>query len=319
MKALVWRGGEFRFEEFHSRPLRKNEARVSVHAIGVNRADLLQRLGFYPPPEGIRPDILGLECSGVIIEVSKDCPGEPTDWLGRNVMVLLAGEAYGSEAIVDLGCAMPIPEHLSFIQAAAIPETFITAFDALWMQSDLQSGQSVCIHAVGSGVGDAARQLCLAKGHDVYGTTRTLEKANQLTTSACPVFHVQDATFPSMLPKVDVILDFVGAAYFKENMSLLKPGGHLQVVGLMGGIKTDLDLAQLLRKRLTIRGATLRNRSISEKSALVARFSQDVLPLFVERTIAPTIDSVYSWTEVEQAHQRMTENKNIGKIVLKVD
>ena len=116
-----------------------------------------------------------------------------------------------------------------------------------------------------------------------------------------------------------VIVDFVGAAYFKQNMSLLKPEGHLQVVGLLGGIKANLDLAQLLRKRLTIRGATLRNRSISEKSALVARFSQDVLPLIVERTIAPTIDAVYSWTEVEQAHQRMIENKNIGKIVLKVD
>ena len=181
------------------------------------------------------------------------------------------------------------------------------------------SGQSVCIHAIGSGVGDAAAQLCVAKGYEVYGTTRSTEKAQQLTTDACPVFHIQEGMFPSALPKVDVLLDFVGAAYFQQNLNLLKPLGHLQVVGLLGGIKADINLAQLLGKRLTIRGATLRNRSITEKSALVERFTQEVLPLFADCMMSPTIDSVYSWTEVERSHQRMIENKNIGKIVLSVD
>ena len=130
--------------------------------------------------------------------------------------------------------------------------------------------QSVCIHAVGSGVGDAARQLCVAKGYEVYGTTRSPEKGKQLTTNACPIFHVQEGVFPSTLPKVDVILDFVGAAYLKQNLGLLKHQGHLQVIGLLGGVKTDINLAQVLAKRLTIRGATLRNRSIIEKTSLAS-------------------------------------------------
>ena len=319
MQALVWRGEAFHFEECPSEPLRRNEARVSVRAIGVNRADILQRRGLYPAPMGVRPDVLGLECSGVITEVSTECIGKPSDWLGRNVMVLLAGEAYGNEVVVDLGCVMFIPEHLTFTEAAAIPEAFITAYDALWIQANLQSGRSICIHAVGSGVGDAARQLCVAKGYEVYGTTRSPEKAKQLTTEACPVVHIQEGVFPSTLPKVDLILDFVGAAYLKSNISLLKPQGHLQVVGLLGGAKADINLAKLLAKRLTVRGATLRSRSIIEKTKLVERFTQEVMPLFTDRMISPTIDTVYSWEEVEHAHHRMIENKNIGKIVLKVD
>lgn len=319
MQVLVHRDDAFHFEEVVSRHLRQNEVRVAVHAIGVNRADILQRRGLYPPPPGVRDDVLGLECAGVITEVFSGCSQEYSGWIGRKVMVLLAGEAYANEVIVDIGSVIPVPEPLSMTEAAAVPEAFITAFDALWIQSRLQYGQSVCVHAAGSGVGDAARQLCIAKGHDVYGTTRSVEKAHRLTTSCSTVFHIQEGMFSPEMAQVDVILDFVGAAYFKQNLTLLKPMGHLQLVGLLGGIKTGINLATILGKRLTIRGATLRNRSIEEKSELIRRFTNDVLPLFTDHQIHPTVDSVYSWKDVALAHQRMIENNNIGKIVLEVD
>lgn len=319
MQMLVWRDEQFHLEQGIARALRHNEVRIAVNAIGVNRADILQRRGLYPPPVGVRSDVLGLECSGVITEVSNSYGKRSSEWIGNKVMVLLPGEAYASEVIVDIGCVLPIPDHLSMSEAAAIPEAFITAYDALWVQSGLRSGQCVCIHAVGSGVGDAARQLCLAKGYEVYGTTRSLEKAQRLATAESPVFYIPDGIFAPEMPSVDVIVDFVGAAYLKQNLQLLNPMGHLQLVGLLGGIKTDINLATVLNKRLTIRGTTLRNRSILEKSALIRQFIQDAMPLFTQRTISPTIDSVYSWKEAGLAHQRMIDNKNIGKIVLKVD
>ena len=319
MQVLVWRDEQFALEHGISRGLKPNEVRVAVQAIGVNRADILQRRGLYPPPNGLRPDVLGLECAGLITEVYNDGVESFSDWMGREVMVLLSGEAYASEVIVDIGCVMPVPTHLSMIEAAAIPEAFITAYDALWIQSRLQSGQSVCVHAAGSSVGDAARQLCIAKGHEVYGTTRSIEKVNKLTTIQSAVFHIQEGVFHSEMTPVDVIIDFVGASYVHQNLHLLKPMGHLQVVGLLGGIKATVNLATVLRKRLTIKGATLRSRSIQEKTTLIHQFTQDVLPLFEQHKLAPKIDSVYSWKEAAFAHQRMIENKNIGKIVLKVD
>ena len=224
--------------------MKPNELRISVQTVGVNRADILQRRGLYPAPKGVRNDILGLECSGTVIEAASNLSS--AEWMGQRVMALMAGEGYASEVIVDVGCVLTVPEHISAVEAAAIPEVFITAYDALWLQSRLKQGQTVCIHAVGSGVGDAARQLCLANGFEVYGTTRNLDKARLLSTEECRVLQVNDGVFPPALPNVDVILDFVGAAYFTQNLKMLNVGGHLQVVGLLGGIRTDLNMATLL-------------------------------------------------------------------------
>ena len=317
MQVLFCREGKFQFDNPPPRSLKPNELRISVHAIGVNRADILQRRGLYPAPKGVHNEILGLECSGSVIEVASNLSA--VEWIGQRVMALMPGEAYASEVIVDVGCVLSIPDHVSIVEAAAIPEVFITAYDALWLQSRLMPGQTVCIHAVGSGVGDAARQLCLANGFQVYGTTRNGDKASLLSTEDCPVFQVKDGVFPPELPKVNVILDFVGAAYFKQNMKLLHVSGHLQVIGLLGGIRTEFNMATLLSKRLTIGGTTLRNRSLEEKTFLIEQFKRDVLPLFDDRSITPTVDSIYSWKDVESAHQRMLDNQNIGKIILVVE
>jgi len=319
MKAIVCRNNHLQFEAVETRSLRPGEVRMSVRAIGVNRADLLQRKGLYPAPKDVRNDILGLECSGVVVEVSSTLIETHPNLIGKRVMALTAGEAYASEVIVDVGSVMRIPESLSFIQAAAIPEAFITAYDALWKQATIKNDDHVCIHAIGSGVGDAARQLCIANDISVFGTTRSAIKATQLSSSDCRVFQIIEGRFPEELPRPSLILDFVGASYFKQNIRLLKPWGHLQLVGLLGGIKTDVNLAQLLAKKLTVRGATLRDRSLQEKRRLIADFSKEVLPFFENGQLKPTVDTTYSWGDAEEAHKRMQSNQSIGKLILKVD
>lgn len=319
MKAIVCRNEHLLIETTDAPVLRDGEVRIAVRAIGVNRADLLQRKGVYPAPNGVRNDILGLECSGVVIELSKTLMHSHSGLLGTRVMALTSGEAYASEVTVDVGCVIPIPTVCSFVDAAAIPEAFITAYDALWKQASVNSSDTVCIHAIGSGVGDAARQLCLANNISVYGTTRSALKANRLSSANCRVFQIVDGQFPEGLPKPDVIIDFVGAAYFRHNIRLLKPHGHLQVVGLLGGVKTEINLAQLLSKKLTIRGATLRDRSIADKRVLIDGFTEHVLPLFMTNQLRPTVDTVYSWTEVVEAHAKLQSNQTIGKLVLRVD
>ena len=319
MKALICRKNQLQFEAVETRSLDPGEVRISVRAIGVNRADLLQRKGLYPAPKDLRNDIFGLECSGVVVEISSTLSETHSQLLGKRVMALTAGEAYASEVIVDVGSVMRIPDSLSFVQAAAIPEAFITAYDALWKQATVKQGDCVCIHAIGSGVGDAARQLCIANGISVFGTTRSAMKAFRLSSSDCRVFQIVDGQFPESLPKPSIILDFVGASYFKQNIRLLKPWGHLQLVGLLGGIKTDVNLAQLLAKKLTVKGATLRDRSLQEKRRLIADFSREVLPLFEKDQLKPTVDTIYSWSDVEEAHTRMQSNQSIGKLILEVD
>ena len=296
-----------------------HSVRISVKAIGVNRADILQRKGFYPAPAGVRNDILGLECSGVVVEVSTDLSIDVQNaWMGKAVMALVPGAAYAREVVVDIGSVMRIPTGLSFVQAAGIPEVFLTAFDALFMQAGLKQGHKVLIHAIGSGVGDAARQLCIAMGYKVFGTTRSKSKWQRLTSETCPVYLIEDGVFPVDLPKVDVILDFVGAAYLSQNLQWLQKGGHLQIIGLLGGVRETLNLGTILTKQLTIRGTTLRARSDHQKQELVASFEVSCRDLLTTSELSPTIDSVYDWRDVEQAHQYMQDNQNVGKIILQV-
>ena len=310
---------QLRFEVVETRSLDPGEVRISVRAIGVNRADLLQRKGLYPAPKDVRNDILGLECSGVVVEISSTLSETHSQLLGKRVMALTAGEAYASEVIVDVGSVMRIPDSLSFVQAAAIPEAFITAYDALWRQATIKNDDHVCIHAIGSGVGDAARQLCIVNAISVFGTTRSAAKANHLSSPDCTVFEIIEGQFPEELPRPSIILDFVGASYFNQNIRLLKPWGHLQLVGLLGGTKTDVNLAQLLAKKLTVKGTTLRDRSLQEKRRLIADFSTVVLPFFENGQLKPTVDTIYSWSDAEEAHKRMQSNQSIGKLILEVN
>jgi len=320
MKAWCVEHNRLVFQNTKPPILRTNTVRIKTRAIGLNRADLLQIQGYYPSPEGVRNDILGLECSGTVVEVSSEVSQKEREyWLGREVMALVAGEAYAAEVVVDIGHLMPRPQSVSVIDSAGIPEAFLTAFDALWRQASLREHHRVLIHAIASGVGDAARQLCLSNGNAVTGTSRSIEKCKRLSTASTPVFHIEEGRFPSGLSDFDLVLDFIGASYLKQNLHCLSKGGHLQLIGLLGGLRGEINLGVLLSKHLTVRGTTLRSRTVEEKSDLVQDFQHRFGRLFECGTLYPQIDSTYSWKDVEQAQLRMSQNKNVGKIILVVD
>jgi len=286
----------------------------------LNRADLLQRQGLYPPPEGYSPNIPGLEFAGEIIEAG----GRAGEWnAGDRVFGITAGEAHAEKLIVDGSLIAPIPTGLDLEQAAAVPEAFITAFDAMISQGGLSQGETVMIHAAGSGVGLAAIQLAKAFGARTIGTSRTAEKLER-----CSEFGLDEgvlAAEPGDLERyadehpdgVNVILDLVGAAFFKANLKLLAPKGRLLLVGLTSGRMAEFELSIALQKRLTIIGTVLRSRSLAEKAAAVRAFAAEVLPLFEKGILRPNLDRVFDAADVREAHEYMAANKNFGKLVLR--
>ncbi|MBX7152154.1 NAD(P)H-quinone oxidoreductase [bacterium] len=295
------------------------EVLIRVKASGVNRADLLQRRGLYPPPTGIT-SIMGLECAGEIEQVGETVIGWKS---GDRVCALLAGGGYAEFACVHSSMLLKIPGSWSYEQAAAFPEAFYTAYYNLFRVGHLQGSQSVLIHAGGSGVGTAAIQLAHARLHKIFTTVGSDEKAlvcHKLGADDC-INYKTDAFEKKILTitdgyGTDVILDVVGAKYLEANLHCLAHNGKLVIIGLMGGIKSSLDLSVLLNKNLMIRSTTLRNQPLSMKSELTQHIRQDVMPLAETGKIKPIVDSVFSFDDVEQAHERMLNNKNFGKIVL---
>lgn len=298
-----------------------NELLVKVEATALNRADLLQKKGNYPVPEGTSP-ILGLEMAGIVEE-----SGASTSRFvaGDHVMGHLPGGGYAEFCVIKENHAMPVPDSLSFEEAAAIPEVFLTAFQGLFWLGELFEDETVLIHAGASGVGTAAIQLAgQTTGTTIFttaGTEAKLELCDSL--GADLAINYKEKDFADVIEDetgaspVDVILDFVGAPYWHQNVRLLAMDGRLVHLGLLGGAQTEnLDLGKILRKRLTIRGSTLRNRSDEYKALLTKEFCDRFLGKFEERTLRPVIDSVYDWHEAEEAHQRMKHNMNAGKIVL---
>ncbi len=327
MKAIVvsepGESSRLEIQELPSPAVGPGEVRVRVGAAGLNRADLLQRLGQYPPPPGTSPDILGLEIAGTVL-VSNDPSGRIRE--GDRVMALLPGEGYAQEAAVSAVLCMPVPEKLRVEEAAAIPEVFLTAYDALFRQIDLRLGETLLIHAAGSGVGTAALQLAKVSGVRTIGTSRHPEKLRRASG-----LGLDEAIVPSGSDLVetvrkltqgrgvDAVLDLVGTAYWPENLEMLRALGRIIVVGLVSGRKTELDLGILLRKRLRVYGTALRSRSLTEKAALIREFSDRVVPLFASGAIRPVVDRVFPWTEAEEAHRYLGSNDSFGKVVLKVE
>lgn len=302
---------------------------IRVHAAGVNRADTLQRKGLYPPPPG-ETDVLGMEVAGVVVEVG-DAVSQFQ--VGDRVMALLASGGYAEECVADYRQVLPIPEHWSFVHAAAIPEIFVTANEMLMEMGGLKSGQDVLIHAGASGVGSTAIQMALyTNSRHIFATCGSAEKCNALqdlvadfkqrNPSCESVFHCinyKEEKFEDIVTAaggVDVVLDFIGAAYLQRNLQSLKPWGTLSVVGLMGGRSAELDLGLLLRKKLTVCGAVLRSRSPDEKAEAVQRFQTRWLPLLEQGIVSPLIDSTFVIEDAGAAHQHVEENKNIGKVLL---
>jgi putative PIG3 family NAD(P)H quinone oxidoreductase len=299
-----------------------HEILVNVRATAVNRADVLQRMGRYPPPAGTREDIPGLEFAG---EVEKIAAQVKTVRPGDRVMGLLAGEGYAEKIVTHEHMAMPIPANLSYEEAAAIPEVFLTAYDALFNRLDLKKGERLLIHAVGSGVGTAALQLAKALDATAFGTAGSQEKLDKARELGLDFgINYRNQRFEEVVLSetgargVEAILDVVGAAYWQSNLACLANRGRMVLVGLLGGAKTEVNLATLMGKRLKIEGTVLRSRSLQEKIALTRAFEKHVLPLFAQGKIKPVIDRVFPLEKASEAHAYMESNRNFGKIVLKI-
>jgi putative PIG3 family NAD(P)H quinone oxidoreductase len=295
-----------------------HELLVRVHAAGVNRADLLQRLGRYPAPPGVPADVPGLEYAGVVETADAKVGG----WHpGDRVMGLVAGGAYAEFLTTPAEHALPIPRAWSFAQAAAVPEAFLTAFDALTLQGGLAPGQCVLIHAVGSGVGIAALQLAKAAGLTVAGTSRSpwkLERAAEYGLDR-PI-RVSGAFDPAadLRGWADLILDLVGGPYLAGNLRAVAPRGRILVVGLTGGREGSLDMGALLSKRVTLIGTVLRSRSAEEKTALTQAFRVAVIPAFETGRVRPVVDRAFPVGEAADAHRYVEANKNFGSVVLEL-
>lgn len=295
------------------------EILVKVQCAGVNRADLMQRRGFYPPPPGAS-EILGLECAGTVESVGRSCKRYQ---VGDTVCALLTGGGYAEYVTVDEGSVLPIPAGFSFEQAASLPEVFATAWLNLFDEGALKNNSSVLIHAGASGVGTAAIQLCRAYDSAACVTVGSQFKLKKCIELGAMNGSVRTATdfwdrlesFPGS-PGYDIILDPVGGAYLGKNLSLLNPKGRLIIIGLMSGSKANVNLSQLLMKGIKIIGSTLRNKSLSEKASLMNRLEKEIWPRFATGELVPVVDAIYSFSQAQEAHELMESNETIGKIVL---
>jgi len=315
MRAVVVEEKQFRIAEIDPATLGPNDLRIRVRATAVNRADLLQRDGHYPPPPGASP-IIGMECSGVVIGVGANVTG----WArGDRAMALLAGGGYAEEVVVDAGSAMHVPEGLSDEEAAAIPEVFLTAFSNIFMLARAKRGEAILIHGGGSGVGTAATTLCKLNDMRVVVTAGSDEKCAQcIAHGADLAINYRSEDFAAKAREVDIVLDHIGAKYLERDLEVLALGGRVVIIGSMGGDRTaTIDVTRLLGKRQQILGSTLRARPVEEKAAIVAAFIERFGDDLREGRVKPVIDRVYELHEVEEAHRRVASD-HFGKVVMRV-
>jgi len=323
MRAVVFDqpGDEsvLRVGEVEARALGSNDLRLRVAAAGVNRADLLQRRGMYPPPPDASP-LLGLECAGEVVEVGAAVRG----WKrGDRAMALLAGGGYAEQVVVDAGSALPVPDALSFEEAAGLPEVYLTVFLNVFELGALPEQGSLLVHGGGSGIGTAAIGLAKLAGAKLIVTAGTDEKCARCRALGADVAvnyrtekfldAVRTATNGS---GVDVVLDSIGAPYLADNLSALALGGRLVLIGLMGGAKAELNLGVLLARRLSLIGSTLRTRSLEEKARLVAAFRARFGADLVAGRIRPVVDRVLPFARAGDAHRLLQASEHFGKVVL---
>ena len=297
---------------------------VRVRASALNRADLLQRQGKYPPPPGFPAEIPGMEFAGEVVEVGASVQA----WKpGQRVFGLLGGGAQAEYVATHEGLLAEVPPNLDWAQAAAVPEVFITAYDALWSQAGLRPAETVLISAVGSGVGLAAVQLVRAVSAVPYGTSRTAEKIEQAKRFGLEAGLVVRENFDDLLSVanewtqgkgIDVLLDLVGGAYVSAGQKLLGLKGRMMLVGTVGGGDYELDGRYVLRKRLEIRGTVLRTRSLEEKIQVTQAFASEVVPLLAKGILRPAIDSKFAIEDIAKAHARLESNETYGKVVVEL-
>lgn len=299
------------------------ELLVRVHATALNRADLLQIRGAYPSPPGVPADVPGIEYAGEVIATG---PLVRRFKVGDRVMGLVGGGAFSEQLITHEREALPAPENLDLTQAAALPEAYLTAFDALVLQGGLRMGESVLIHAVASGVGSAGAQLCRAMGARVIGTGRNAGKLSRASAWGVEKTVLCDSSPPRFADAVreatggrgvELALDLVGGDYVPETLLAMAPQGRVLLVGLVAGREATADLNVILTRRLRLTGTVLRSRPPEEKMALTQAAERSLLPLFQAGTLTPVVDAVYPMREAREALERMARNETVGKLVLR--
>ena len=296
---------------------------VDIRASALNRADTLQRQGGYPAPPGSPDDILGLEFSGVVAKAGENVTDLST---GDKVFGLLGGGGYASRVVTHSRMCMRIPDNLDFVQAAAVPEVFFTAYDALFNHCELSMGESVLIHAAGSGVGTAAVQMAHNAGAYVFGTAGSEDKLRGAAELGMDVgINYREQDFSEVVlgktggAGVDVLLDVIGADYWDRNLASMALRGRMVLVGTMSGGGVEADLRPMMFKRLRVHGTVLRSRPIEEKIAVTNQIKRHVLPLIASGAIKPVVDKVFPLAEANEAHRYMESNANFGKIILAVE
>jgi putative PIG3 family NAD(P)H quinone oxidoreductase len=325
MRAVVLRshGGPevLQFEDVASPICGEQDVLVTVSATALNRADLLQRMGFYPNPFPSGPEIPGLEFAGTVAAIGD----KVTAWsIGDRVMGITSGGAYAEQLVIHERQAMAVPSGMSLHDAAGIPEVFITAWDALVVQGGLTSGRWAMVHAGASGVGTAAIQICKAIGARIVVTCSggKVEACRALGADVVVDYGTQDfvaeVATATAGKGVDVILDVIGGDYVERNVASLAVKGHIIQVGVMAGKPVPFNVGLLLGKRASITGTVLRARPLEEKIAISQRFAAEMLPLFSTGQLKPVIDSVYAFADIAHAHEYMATNGNVGKIVVTV-
>ncbi|HYH85514.1 MAG TPA: NAD(P)H-quinone oxidoreductase [Pyrinomonadaceae bacterium] len=317
--------GELEIVEVEKPTARADRVRVRVRAAGLNRADILQKRGRYPAPPGVPADIPGLEFAGEVEQTGDEVRAWKS---GQRVFGITAGGAQAEYVVVPESHVAEIPERLSFEEAAAVPEVFITAHDALFTQARLETGERVLIHAVGSGVGTAAAQLARAAGAGaVYGTARTpekIERAREFGLDEGVAVGDDPRVFAEAVREwtkgagVGVILDLVGASYLEASLDALARRGRMLLIGTLGGSTGALDFRQMMGKRLQLTGTVLRARSTEEKARAVRRFNAHVVPLLARGLVRPVLDAAFSLDDARAAYERLESNATFGKVILSV-
>jgi NADPH2:quinone reductase len=324
MQAIViTRPGGPEVLELRERPApepARGEVRVRVRATAVNRADLIQRAGAYPAPPDAPPDIPGLEYAG---EIEALGPGAG-DWrIGDRVFGVCGGGAYAELLVAHARMVARMPADMSFTDAAAVPEAFITAWDAMVTQAGLAAGETVLIHAAGSGVGTAAVQIARAIGARTIGTARSPAKLERLRGMGLDhAVTAREGKFAAAVSEVgapDVILDLVGGPYLAEDLRCLALRGRIVLVGLMGGARAELDLGLLLQKRMQLHSTLLRPRPLEEKIAATQAFARHIVPLFERGALVPIVDRVLPLSAAAEAHAHVASNEGFGKVVLSIE
>lgn len=313
LRVLVISDGDLQLAERDTPEPAADQVLIEVHGTGVNRADLLQRMGRHPAPHGWPNEVPGLELAGTVAAVG---PAVRALRVSDRVFGIVGGGAHATHALTTESLCVPVPGGLDLVDAGGLPEVFVTAHDALITQANLHPGERVLVHGVGSGVGTACVQLARAVGAKSVGTARTAEKLDRARALGLDDAVLAGENMANQIGEVDVVIDLVGGDYLKVDVEVCKSKGRIVLVGLLAGATTEIDLGAIMRKRLGLRGTVLRARPEWEKAQATAAFATEVVPLFERGVLQPVVERVFPLEDAEKAYDMLASNTTFGKLVL---